>query len=199
MISEIDWAFFLSFAEDCRKSYIPVIREKSGKLLVEYIKKLKPKKILEIGTAVGYSGTLMLLADQNACLTTIDNNLTMCEKAKQTFEKFNLLNRVNVVCDDALNFLKNDNNVYDFIFIDGPKGQYIKYLPYLKKLTKLGSIIFCDDVLYFGMVKDDSKVIHKKITIVRNLRGFISSVENDKDYESELLEIEDGILIIKRK
>ena len=199
MNNKIDWEYFLSFADNCRKNYIPVVREKSVKLLCEYIKKYKPQKILEIGTAVGYSGALMLLSYDGGNLTTIDNNNEMCIKATQTFQKFNLQNRVKIICDDALTFLKNSNEFFDFIFVDGPKGQYIKYLPYLKKITKTGSIIFCDDVLYFGMVQDDTKVIHKKITIVRNLREFISSVQNDTDLKSELLDIEDGILIIERK
>lgn len=199
MSNKIDWQYFLNFAEECRKNYIPVIREQSAKLLCNYVKNSHPKKIIEIGTAVGYSGTLMLLSNPNSVLTTIDNNKDMCKKAEETFAKFNLINRVNIICDDALNFLQSTNEVFDFIFVDGPKGQYIKYLPYFKKLTNCGSIVFCDDVLYFGMVQDDSKVIHKKITIVRNLREFISIVKSDKDFESELLEIEDGILIIKRK
>ena len=151
MNSKIDWKYFLSFGDKCRQSFIPVIREKSAKLLTEYIEKLNPKKILEIGTAVGYSGTLMLLSCQDANLTTIDNNNDMCRKAKDTFKNFNLQNRVNIICDDAFNFLQNCNEIYDFIFVDGPKGQYIKYLPYLKKLIKSGGVIFCDDVLYFGI------------------------------------------------
>ena len=63
----------------------------------------------------------------------------------------------------------------------------------------MGSVIFCDDVLYFGMVQDDSKVIHKKITIVRNLREFLNVAQNDINFDTKLLNVEDGILILKRK
>ena len=85
MNNEIDWQYFLSFAEECRKKYIPVIREQSAKLLCEYVKLTNAKNILEIGTAVGYSGTLMLLSASGSKLTTIDNNADMCKTAKQNF------------------------------------------------------------------------------------------------------------------
>ena len=198
-MSSINWNEFLQFASECREKYIPVIREESAKLLCSIIEKKQPKKILEIGTAVGYSGTLMLLSSPQSKLYTIDINKDMCEKANQTFHKYGVDDRCCIINDDAINYLANTNEVFDFIFIDGPKGQYIKYYPYFEKLSQKGSVIFCDDVLYFGMIDDDSKVIHKKITIVRNLREFLSEAQSDENFESKLLKIEDGILILTRK
>ena len=195
----INWDKFLNFATECRRNYIPVIREQSAKILCDLIKEKCPKSILEIGTAVGYSGTLMLLSSTDSKLVTVDINENMCQKAKQTFKKYGVLDRAQIVCDDALNFLQNCEKKFDFVFVDGPKGQYLKYLPYFKKITNSGAIIFCDDVLYFGMIKDDSKVTHKKITIVRNLREFLNQAQSDNDFESKLLDIEDGILILTKK
>ena len=199
MKNNIDWQEFNVFSQECRKKYIPVIREQSAKILCDLIEKHQPKSILELGTAVGYSGTLMLLSAPNSKLVTVDINQDMCQKAQDTFKKYNVFDRVQVVCDDALNFLQNCDQKFDFVFVDGPKGQYIKYLPYFKQITKKGSIIFCDDVLYFGMIQDDSKVIHKKITIVRNLREFLTKAQSDESFESQLLQVEDGILILERK
>lgn len=195
----IDWQEFDEFAKNCRDKYIPVIRKESAKLLCNLIKQNNPKTILELGTAVGYSGTLMLLSSKDSNLITVDINQDMCQKAKDTFKKYGILNRAQIVCDDALHFLENCNAQFDFVFVDGPKGQYIKYLPYFENISKQGTIIFCDDVLYFGMIKDDSKVIHKKITIVRNLREFLQNAQSNENFESKLLEIEDGVLILKRK
>ena len=189
----------IEFAKNLREQYIPAIREETANILCEEVKKNQPKKILEIGTAVGVSGALMLLESENSFLTTIDINEEMCKRATDTFKKYGFENRVKIVCDDAINFLNNTDEKFDFVFVDGPKGQYIKYYPYFEKLTKSGSVIFCDDVLYFGMVLDDSKVIHKKITIVRNLREFLSLCQNNNNYDSKLLDTEDGILILKRK
>lgn len=221
----------LAFAKECREKHIPVVREKTAEILCKLIENQCPKNVLELGTAVGYSATLMLKTCGTCNLVTVDVNADMCKKAYEVFVKYNVENRAQIVNDDILNFLqlatyennaeffteKNSNNdilatgnydnlyktklpeKFDLIFLDGPKGQYIKYYPYLKKLIAKGGVIFCDDVLYFGMVLDDSKVIHKKITIVRNLREFLKLAQNDDDFESELLDVEDGILILKSK
>ena len=199
MITQKQKQQFKQLSKQCRDSFIPVVREQTAQLLCNLIAKHQPKKILEVGTAVGYSGTLMLLSYDNACLTTLDVNENMCQKATETFKQYGVQNRVTILNTDAIEFFKTNTQKYDFIFLDGPKGQYIKYLPYLKQSLNTGGICFCDDVLYFGMVKDDSLVIHKKITIVRNLREFIATVEADPDFDSELLDLEDGVLLITKK
>lgn len=194
-MAQIDWQQFLDFAKECRENHIPVVREQTAKLLCEIVASKVPKQILEIGTAVGYSGTLMLLSSQNSKLTTLDSNEEMCKKANAMFQTYGVNKRVQVQNIDALQFLEHNTQNFDFIFVDGPKGQYIKYLPYLKKCLNDGGTMFCDDVLYFGMIKDDSLIIHKKITIVRNLREFLEKVQTDIDFDSKLIDIEDGILI----
>lgn len=199
MITKINWQEFDKFFDECREKHIPVVRKQTAKLLCDMVQKNSPQNILELGTAVGYSGTLMLLSSPQSVLTTVDINSQMCDLAKQTFLKHNVSDRAKIVCSDILSYLETETQQFDFIFLDGPKGQYIKYLPHIKRLAKSGGIVFCDDVLYFGMVMDDSKVIHKKITIVRNLRDFISKCQQDNDFETELLEIDDGILILKKK
>lgn len=209
----------LAFAKNCRENHIPVLREKTASILCGIIKDYEPKTILELGTAVGYSGTLMLKTCESSKLVTVDMSEDMCNKAHEMFLKYGVSERVQVVNDDILHFLEDitqsqslnlesvlqkkcgrDNipKKFDLIFLDGPKGQYIKYYPYLKRLISENGIIFCDDVLYFGMVLDDSKVIHKKITIVRNLREFLKLAQNDTAFESELLDVEDGVLILKK-
>lgn len=199
MITEQQKQQFKLLYTQCREVHIPVVREQTADLLCSLIEKNQPKQILEIGTAVGYSGTLMLLSCGKSNLTTLDTNAELCKRAEQTFAKYGVQDRVQIQNIDALEFFKNNTKQFDFIFLDGPKGQYIKYLPYLKQALTKGGVCFCDDVLYFGMVKDDSLVIHKKITIVRNLREFIAKVQADPDFDSQLLEIEDGILLITKK
>ena len=199
MISEQLWQQFDLFFDECREKHIPVVRKQTAKLLCELIEKNKPQNILELGTAVGYSGTLMLLSNENSNLVTVEINKEFCELAKQTFDKYKVQDRVHIINNDILSYLQAETTQFDFIFLDGPKGQYVKYLPYLKKLISKNGIVLCDDVLYFGMVLDDSKVIHKKITIVRNLREFISKCQSDKDFDCELLDLEDGVLILRKK
>ena len=199
MISKIYWQEFEKFSADCREKHIPVVRKQTAELLCKLVAENEPKHILELGTAVGYSGSIMLLSSPKSELKTVEINSQMCRLAKQTFLKYNVADRAEIICDDILSYLETETQQFDFIFLDGPKGQYIKYFSHLKRLIKSGGIIFCDDVLYFGMVMDDSKVVHKKITIVRNLREFISKCQQDTDFETQLLDIEDGIFILKKK
>ena len=199
MITEQQKQQFKLLSQQCREVHIPVVREKTAELLCSLIQKHQPKNILEIGTAIGYSGTLMLLSCDKSHLTTLDANQVMCQKAQDTFKQYGVDGRATILNTDALDFFKTNTQKFDFIFLDGPKGQYIKYLPYLKQSLNSGGVCFCDDVLYFGMVKDDSLVIHKKITIVRNLRQFIATVQADPDFYSELLDLEDGVLLITKK
>lgn len=177
-----------------RQNYIPVLLNETKNLLIEKIKEVNPKTILEIGTAVGYSGTVMLKYS-NAILTTIELEEQNIAIAKQTFESNNVIDRVNQIQGDAKEVIKNLNQKFDFIFLDGPKGQYINYLPYLKKLLNDGGTLFADNVLYKGMVESAEFIPHKKRTIVVNLRKYINAICNDFELESKIYHIGDGVAI----
>lgn len=184
-----------------RTNHIPVLLEDTAKLLFNVAYKLKPKSILEIGTAIGYSGTLLLSAT-NANLTTIENYESNFNLAKAHFEKENLLNRVNMIFDDgfsAIQKLQQENKKFDFIFLDGPKGQYIKYLPILKQLLSDGGVLFSDNVYFKNMIFIVGTIPHRKRTIVVNLRKFLSQIKLDSSFESVELNVGDGVSIAKLK
>ena len=184
-----------------RSNYIPVLLEDTAKLLFNTIYNFQPKTVLEIGTAIGYSGTLILNAN-NCKLTTIENFESNYNLAKKHFESANLTNRVEMIFDDAYNGITELNNNYrkfDFIFLDGPKGQYIKYLPILKNMLTDGGILFADNVHFKGMVFLEGTIPHKKRTIVVNLRKFLSEIKADADFDYSELKIGDGVMIAKLK
>lgn len=186
----------LSYA---RANFIPVLLEDTAKLLFNTIYNFKPATVLEIGTAIGYSGTLIL----NACnckLTTIENFESNFNLAKTHFADAGLTDRVEMIFDDALNGITNLNNAnrkFDFIFLDGPKGQYIKYLPILKNMLADGGILFADNVHFKGMVFWEGTIPHRKRTIVVNLRKFLSEVKSDSDFAYSELKIGDGVIVAK--
>ena len=186
----------LSYA---RANFIPVLLEDTAKLLFNTIYNFKPATVLEIGTAIGYSGTLIL----NACnckLTTIENFESNFNLAKTHFADAGLTERVEMIFDDALNGITNLNNAnrkFDFIFLDGPKGQYIKYLPILKNMLTDGGILFADNVHFKGMVFWEGTIPHRKRTIVVNLRKFLSEVKSDSDFTYSELKICDGVIVAK--
>jgi caffeoyl-CoA O-methyltransferase len=183
-----------------KENFIPIIRDKSAEYLYDFIKEHKFKKVLEIGTAIGYSGSIILSAS-DLTLCTVDINEKSLEIAEKTFTKLNFQNRVKVYNDDAKNFLKlliKENQKFDMIFLDGAKGQYIYYLDDLTELLVDGGYIFADNVLLQGMVESSEKIPHRKRTMVVNLRKYLDKI-NKYPYQSELLRIEDGIAITKVK
>ena len=183
-----------------RENFIPIIRDKSAEFMFNFVKNNNIKNILEIGTAIGYSGSILL----SSCLgnlVTVDKNEKSIQIAKETFEMMGFSNRVEVYCEDAfdlINKLQDKNRRFDMIFLDGAKGQYIKYLPILTDLLNDNGVIFADNVLLQGMVESKEKIPHRKRTMVVNLRKYLSVVSNDP-YETELLHIEDGMAITKVK
>ncbi len=184
------------------KNGVPIVREESGKLLYKECEKRQPKRILEIGTAIGYSGILMLSAAKEAHLTTIEKDDNMINLARQNFDAAGLTNRVTLYHEDAIVTLEQlsiTGEKFDFIFLDGAKGQYIKYLPYLKQMLNKGGLLFADDIYFHGLVKQEGIIPHKNRSLVNNLRKFISALESDKDLETEFLDLEDGISISRFK
>ena len=184
-----------------KENFIPIIRPKSREILMAEVKKLSPSKILEIGSAIGYSGLCMLFAS-SASLVTIEKDEERATMARQNFERYNVSKRVQLINDDALKVLTNlaeEEAKFDFVFLDGPKGQYHKYLPLISKLLVKGGTLVADNISVMGLVDSTEPIAHKHRTMVVNMRKFLSEVTSSSQFESRILKIEDGILIAKRK
>lgn len=188
--------------EEAKDKYIPIVRSQTIDRVTEIINKEGYKEILEIGTAIGYSGIIMLSQNPLIKLTTIEKNETRIIKARKNFESVGFESRVNLIGGDALEELKNilsKKNKFDFIFLDGPKGQYYKYLPLLKQMLKIGGIIFTDNILLGGLLKSPEKVTHKNRTMYNNMNKFLSMLCSDSDFDTQIIEIDDGFTISKLK
>lgn len=186
-------------ANRAREGYIPIIRDNTAQALINVCKEKSPKKILEIGTAIGYSGLLMLQNCQ-AYLYTIEKDEQRLAEAEKNFKLFGQEARVKLILDDALIALEKlckDNEKFDLIFLDGAKGQYIKYYPLIKKLLNRDGILFTDNIYMHGMVKSEGKIAHKHRSMVVNLRKYIELLKNDKDFTTNFYDIDDGYSISK--
>ncbi len=180
---------------------VPIIREVSHQILIDYIKKYNPKQILEIGTAVGYSG-MAILKNCDGFLTTIEHNSQLVQEANQNFSDAGLSNRVSVINDDCLvqiaQMVADDkyNEYFDFIFLDGPKAQYGNMIEGLLMLLKKGGVILADNVLFRGFVNNTAVPPTKRFkTITQRLKVFIDNFLNSPELEqTKLIEIEDGML-----
>lgn len=179
------------------QNHIPIIKSDGLDFLIDFCKKNNPQNILEIGTAVGYSGSYMLLNTTNSQLTTVEINQTSYETAVKTFKQMGLDDRVKQILGDAKEVIKTLDQEYDFIFLDGPKGQYLAYMEDLIRLTKVGGYILADNVYFHGLVNGQEFVKHKLRSMVINLRKFIKFIQSDERLNTQIFDIGDGISLIQ--
>ena len=185
---------------------IPIIRTESHKYLEALVKRTQPKRILEIGTAVGYSGITMLKASPEATLLTIEHNPESVKIANKNFAKQGLKNRATVLFGDCLVELakmvasKEFDGYFDFIFLDGPKAQYDMMLNSLVMLLAKNGTFVADNVLFRGYVNGETTAPTRRYkTIIKRLNEFIENCKNHQFLTDFKLEnIEDGIVFAKK-
>ena len=174
---------------------IPVADDETLQFLLVTLRMAKPLKILEIGTAVGLSGVAMLQACKNATLTTMELEEERYLEAKENFKAFGVENRVSAYLGDAGEILAMMDGQYDFVFLDGPKAQYEKYLFDIKRLLRRGGTLFSDDVLLYGWVSGEEPAPQKRHSIVEKIRAYLDTLTNDKDFITSVLNVGDGVAL----
>ena len=174
---------------------IPVADDETLNFLLLTLAAFQPKRILEIGTAVGLSSVAMLYACPSARLTTMELEEERYLEAKENFVEFGVLDRVNAYMGDAGEILAMMDGEFDFVFLDGPKAQYEKYLFDLKRLMKKGAILFADDVLLYGWVSGVEPTPQKRHSIVDKIRSYLDTITKDKDFITSVLDVGDGVAL----
>lgn len=180
------------------EEHIPIIMDDTLEVIDEILTKLKPKKILEIGTAVGYSAMCFseyLLEDGK--IDTIERDEERISEAKENIKKVGVAEKINIYEGDAVEILPTLEDKYDMIFIDAAKGKYPFFLKEALRMLNENGVILADNVLYKGYVMSDYNK-HKQRTAVRNLREYIHDVTNNPNLETEILEVGDGLAITKK-
>lgn len=175
---------------------IPIMKLETKEFLKTLISISKPKNILEIGTAIGYS-SLLFSKYSNANITTIEKSKAISEIAKANFSKYN--KKINLINMDAKKALNNFNQGFDFVFIDANKSQYEYYFNESLKLLNENGLIVCDNILFRGEITNDDLINRRHITMVKNLRKFLSHITNLDDYVTSIIPIGDGISLTTRR
>ena len=183
--------------EKALENHIPIIMDDTLEVIAKILIEKKPKRILEIGTAVGYSAMCFskYLAE-DGLIDTIERDEKRIEEAKQNFKKVEVENKINLYEGDAVEILPTLNEKYDVVFIDAAKGKYPFFLKEALRMLKQDGIIFADNILYKGYVMSDYNK-HKQRTAVRNLREYIKEVTENPNIETEILEVGDGLAVSK--
>ncbi|MCI8470687.1 MAG: O-methyltransferase [Clostridia bacterium] len=177
------------------EEHIPIIMDDTLAVMEKYLKKMKLERILEIGTAVGYSAMCFTnFLSPNGKIDTIEREEERVKEARENIRKVGVEDKINIYEGDAVEILPTLNEKYDAVFIDAAKGKYPLFLQESLRMIKPQGIIFADNILYKGYVLSDYNK-HKQRTAVRNLREYIKEVSENPNLETEILEVGDGLAV----
>lgn len=177
------------------QEHIPIIMDDTLEVIEKYLKNQKPSRLLEIGTAVGYSAICFTeFLDENGIIDTIERDEQRVKEAEENIVKAEVKDKINIYAGDAVEVLPTLNEKYDVVFIDAAKGKYPFFLKEALRMIKPEGIIFADNILYKGYVMSDYNK-HKQRTAVRNLREYIKEVSENPNLETEILEVGDGLAV----
>ena len=195
----MDKAIFEEIKKNALEEHIPIIMDDTLEVIANILEKNKPERILEIGTAVGYSAICFSkYLSKNGIIDTIERDAQRIKQANDNITKLGLEDKIHIHSGDAVEILPTLHEKYDVIFIDAAKGKYPFFLKESERLLKPQGIIFADNILYKGYVMSDYNK-HKQRTAVRNLREYIKEVTENPNYETQILEVGDGLAISKRR
>jgi len=180
--------------EYAKENSVPIVQPETAQFLKTLVRMVNPKRILEVGCAIGYSAILMA-EETEGTVTTLECNPDMVTIARENIKKSGLEDRIHVIQSDAREYFQTLTGEYDMIFLDGPKAHYIHMLNDCVRLLKKGGILVADNVLYKGMTADEEHVVRRKITIVKRLKHFISAQMQRPDLRAVLLPLGDGVTV----
>lgn len=178
---------------------VPIVSQDVARFIELLLKIIKPKNILEIGSAIGYSSLIMSKAS-DADILTIEKDEETFKILKENLKKYDTDNKIKAINDDAINTLKSmdKEEKFDFCFIDANKSQYEEYLNLVYDLTRDNALILIDNILFRGYVaKDEDNKRYR--TIIKNLKKFIEDVKSDKRFTASLLTVHDGLLLLRKE
>lgn len=188
-----------SIKEYAYANNIPIMQDEGINYLINYIKENNIKNILEIGTAIGYSAIMMCMADKDVSVVTIERDEKRYLEAIKNIKKFKLEERIHLIYNDALEVKLN--NQYDLIFIDAAKAQNKNIFERFEKNLRESGTIITDNMNFHGLIFEDEKNITSRNLrqLVRKIKDYHIFLENNVYYETEILNIGDGIAISIKK
>lgn len=183
------------------ETYVPIIRKETQSFLKVLLGIKKPLRILEVGTAVGFSAVLMSeYMPKEGHITTIENYEKRIPIARENFRRAGKEDKITLLEGDALEIMKGLSGLYDFIFLDAAKGQYIYYLPEAIRLLSQGGVLVTDNVLQDGdVIQSRFAVERRNRTIHSRMREYLYELKHDARLETAILPLGDGVALSVRK
>lgn len=181
------------------ETQVPIIRKEMQSFMKTMLVMNKPKQILEVGTAIGFSALLMS-EFTDGHITTIENYDKRIPIARDNFKKYHKEDQITLLEGDAMEVLKTLNGPYDFIFMDAAKGQYIHYLPEVMRLLSSGGVLISDNVMQDGdIIESKYAVTRRDRTIHKRMREYLYTLKHHEELETAILTLGDGVAVSVRK
>ena len=177
---------------------IPITKDDTMNFIVDYINQHKVQTVLEIGTAIAFGSINMALCDSVKSVETVEISTDNYRQALNNIAKYNLLDKINAHLIDAKQFIDECDEKYDLIYLDGPKGQYINYLPRLLELLNPNGTIIADNIFFHGMVTGEIPTPASCRSMVNGLRRYVDEVTHNPKLESHIYHMGDGICVTKK-
>lgn len=175
---------------------VPIVHKEVSEFLKVLLKVQKPKRVLEVGCAIGYSSILFASTiGDDAEIITVERNEKMIEKAKENIKLAGFEKNITILEGDAEEKLKEVEGEFDMIFIDAAKGQYQLFYDLVIDKLKVDGLLISDNILYQGMVAHDDFVVRRKITIVKRMRNYLDYICNCNYLNTSLIPIADGVAL----
>lgn len=192
---------FLKEVEDfARRENVPIIQHEVAVYFRLLLESLQPQRILEIGTAIGFSALLMADSSPEAQITTIDRNEEMIGLAKENFAKHDSRQQIELLEGEAMAILPTlEDDSYDFVFMDSAKSKYIVFLPEVLKKLKVGGLVVIDDVFQGGDVtKEASEIARGQRAIYRGLQALFDATLTNPGLTASIIPMSDGLLLLRK-
>lgn len=189
----------LNRLRDFAREYdVPIVEEETLSFLTMLLKIQKPGRILEIGTAIGFSAIAFSYACPNAEILSIERDEAMYYRALENIKVAGLSNRITVRLGEAREVLTELSGPFDFIFMDAAKAQYQRFFAACKELLPVGGILCSDDVHYLGMLHDQEKYHRRMVTIVKRMRAYLDEITGTPGFHTVILPIGDGLAVTRK-
>lgn len=187
--------------QEALDTFVPIIRKETQSFLKVLLMMKKPLRILEVGTAVGFSAILMSeYMPEDGHITTIENYEKRIPIAQENFKRAGYEDKITLIQGDALEVMKELEGPYDFIFMDAAKGQYIHYLPEALRLLEKGGVLMSDNVLQDGdIIESRFAVERRNRTIHSRMREYLYELKHHEQLQTSILPLGDGVALSIKK
>ena len=179
--------------------HVPIIYGKARDAFCRILRREKPHRVLELGTAIGYSALLTaMLGAEDIEILSVERNEARAERAKEFIRRSPYGDRITVLSGDATGLLETLAGPFDFVFLDAAKGQYPRYFRRIEPLLADRAVVLADNVLFRGYVLDGKKAPRRFRTIAKRLREYVEMIQHAPGFVTEIWKDGDGLAVSRR-